>query len=59
MTAYGITGTKCIEIRLIILFREVNEIIIISIFKNFDLIQRKHGQELRKSLTKQKMSVQA
>ena len=59
MTAYGITDTKCIEIRLIILFGEVNEIIIISIFTNFDLIQRKHGHELRKSLTKQKMSVQA
>ena len=54
MTAYSITDTKCIEIRLIILFGEVNEIIIISIFTNFDLIQRKHGEELRKSLTKQK-----
>ena len=32
MTAYGITDTKCVEIRLIILFREANEIIIICIF---------------------------
>ena len=59
MTAYGITDTKCIEIRLIILFGEAKEIIMISIFTNVDLIQRKHRQELRKSLTKQKMSVQA
>ena len=52
MTAYGITDAKCIEIRLINLSEEVNEIIIISISTNFDLIQRKHGQELRKSSTK-------
>ena len=49
MTAYGITDTKYIEIRLTILFRKANGIIIISILKNFDLIQRKHGLELRKS----------